>query len=105
MAEAAELLRELVRIPSPSGQEEPVARRLEAWALDRGLTAARDETAVRITVPGRGPGPSLLMASHLDTVPPGEGWRVDPHAGVVEDGVLTARGAVDAKASVAAMAV
>jgi len=105
MDEAAGLLVELVRIPSPSGDEETVARRLEAWALERGLEAVRDETGVRITVRGRRPGPSLLMASHLDTVPPGEGWDVDPYAGVVEDGVLTARGAVDAKASVAAMAV
>jgi len=45
-----------------------------------------------------------MFASHLDTVPPGNGWSVDPYAGVVGGTRLTARGAVDAKASVAAMA-
>ncbi|HHQ47980.1 MAG TPA: M20/M25/M40 family metallo-hydrolase [Acidobacteria bacterium] len=105
MGEAAGLLVELVRVPSPSGEEAAVARRLEEWARGRGLEVHRDELGVRITVRGRAPGPVLLMASHLDTVPPGDGWRVDPYAGVVDDGTLTARGAVDAKASVAAMAV
>ena len=59
---------------------------------------------MRIVVEGREPGPTLLMASHLDTVPPGDGWSVPPYAGVVDDGRLMARGAVDAKASVSAMA-
>ncbi len=104
MGEAAALLPELVRIPSPSGREEAVARSLEAWARDRGLEVTRDETAVALRVRGRGEGPLLLLASHLDTVPPGEGWTVDPWEGVVRDGLLTGRGAVDAKASVAAMA-
>ncbi len=105
MGEAARLLTELVRVPSPSGQEGAVARRLEEWATGRGLEVSRDETGVRMTVRGRSPGPSLLMASHLDTVPPGDGWKVDPYTGEIRDGILTARGAVDAKASVAAMAV
>jgi len=105
MGEASALLTELVRIPSPSGREEAVARWLEGWAADRGLQVQRSHHGVRITVRGRRPGPLLLMASHLDTVPPGEGWRIDPYAGLIRDGVLTARGAVDAKASVAAMSV
>ncbi len=104
MAEAAALLAELVRIPSPSGREEAAARHLEVWAAGRGLAVERDDAAVRIRVPGRAEGPLLLLATHLDTVPPGEGWTVDPWEGRVEDGRLTARGAVDAKASVAAMA-
>ncbi len=105
MAEAAELLVELVRIPSPSGQEEAVARRLESWAAGRGLEAHRGPHGIRITVRGPRPGRRILLASHLDTVPPGEGWEIDPYAGWVREGVLTARGAVDAKASVAAMCV
>jgi acetylornithine deacetylase len=64
-----------------------------------------DEAAVRLVVEGLRPGPTLLMASHLDTVPPGDGWSVPPYQGVALNGNLTARGAVDAKASVSAMAV
>jgi acetylornithine deacetylase len=103
--EAVALLLELVRTPSPSGQERAVAARLAAWARERGLEVSHDDAAVRLSVPGREEGPTLLFASHLDTVPPGEGWSVEPFAGIVRDGRLVARGASDAKASVASMAV
>ncbi|RMF71692.1 MAG: M20/M25/M40 family metallo-hydrolase, partial [Acidobacteria bacterium] len=101
---AADLAVELVSTPSVSGEEETVARRLETWARKSGVHATRDETGVRLEVAGGLPGPTLLLASHLDTVPAGEGWTIDPFAGLVEGGVLRGRGAVDAKASVAAMA-
>lgn len=103
-ADAVALVRELVRTPSPSGAEAQVAALLARWGEAHGLDAAADDVAVRISVAGRRPGPTLLFASHLDTVPPGEGWSVEPYAGVERDGSLIARGAVDAKASVAAMA-
>jgi acetylornithine deacetylase len=105
IGEAARLLVGLVRTPSPSGSEEPVARELEAWAREAGLACVRDDAALRLEVEGRAPGPTLALASHLDTVPVGEGWSVDPFAGTIRDGVLIGRGAVDAKASVAAMAI
>lgn len=101
---AAALLTELVRTPSPSGSEREVAAVLAGWLGSRGLDPVVDEAAVRLDVQGGRDGPSLLLASHLDTVPPGEGWTVDPYAGVVNGGRLIGRGAVDAKASVAAMA-
>jgi acetylornithine deacetylase len=101
---AAELLADLVRTPSPSGHEAAAAGLLAGWAAARGLQAAVDDAAVRLELSGPAAGPTLLFASHLDTVPPGEGWSVDPFAGVVTAGRLTGRGAVDAKASVAAMA-
>lgn len=99
-----ELLVELVRTPSPSGEEAAVAARLADWADGAGLKTAVDDVAVRLETAGGDDGPTLLFASHLDTVPAGEGWSVDPYEGRVEDGRLTGRGAVDAKASVAAMA-
>jgi len=53
----------------------------------------------------KAPGPVLLFSSHTDVVPPGEGWTrapFEPH----RDGFrLVGRGANDAKASVASMAV
>ena len=45
----------------------------------------------------------LLLDTHLDTVPPGEGWRREPFAATVEDGRVYGLGSNDAKASVAAM--
>lgn len=104
MTGAAELLIRLVRTPSPSGDEVAAAAVLADWARAHGLEPEVDDAAVRLVVEGGRPGPTLLMASHLDTVPPGDGWSVPPYDGVVSDGRLMARGAVDAKASVSAMA-
>lgn len=102
--EAVALLERLVRTPSPSGQEQAAAELLAGWAAERSLEVQRDGSAVRIAARSPRPGPTLALASHLDTVPAGEGWTVDPLAATVRDGRLYGRGAVDAKASVAAMA-
>ena len=62
---------------------EPVARR----------------TNVMARVPGRDPRkPALVVHGHLDVVPAmAEDWTVDPFAGLVKDGMLWGRGAVDMK--------
>lgn len=56
-------------------------------------------TNVMARVPGRDPGkPALVVHGHLDVVPAmAEEWSVDPFAGVVQDGMLWGRGAVDMK--------
>lgn len=90
-------------IPSVSGTEEEVARFVEARARSAGLLALRDPAGVSIRIPGTAPGPTLALVSHLDVVPPGEGWSRDPFTPVIEDGRLYGRGSGDAKASVAAM--
>jgi acetylornithine deacetylase len=97
------LLAELVAIPSVSGDEAAVAQRVEEAARAWGLDVVRNATGVRVEVRGRRPGPTLALVSHLDVVPPGEGWTRDPFAPALEDGRLYGRGSGDAKASVAAM--
>jgi acetylornithine deacetylase len=97
------LLRELVAIPSVSGQEEPAAEFMEAQARRLGLDVVRDETSVRVSVGDEQSGETLAFASHLDVVPPGDGWTRDPFVPVIEDGLLYGRGSGDAKASVSAM--
>eukprot|EP01037_Dinobryon_pediforme_P010865 gene10865-10946_t len=47
-------------------------------------------------------GPHFCFAGHTDVVPAGQGWRHDPFAGMVEDGVLYGRGACDMKGAIAA---
>lgn len=98
-----ELLRELVATPSVSGSEEAVARLVESTARSWGLDVLRDATGVKLLIAGRRPGPTLALVSHLDVVPPGEGWTRDPFTPAIEDGQLYGRGSGDAKASVAAM--
>lgn len=97
------LLHDLVAIPSVSGDEEPIARFIEDTVRGWGLDVVRDATGVKVELRARKPGPTLALVSHVDVVPPGEGWTRDPWTPVVEDGRLYGRGSGDAKASVAAM--
>ena len=97
------LLEELVATPSVSGSEEAVGRLVESTARRWRLDVVRDDAGVRIEVNSRIPGPTLALVSHLDVVPPGEGWSRDPFVPVVTNGRLYGRGSGDAKASVAAM--
>jgi len=47
--------------------------------------------------------PNFCFAGHIDVVPPGEGWSIDPFAGEIRDGELIGRGAADMKTAIAAM--
>lgn len=97
------LLQQLVAIPSVSGDEAAVAQAIVDWAQARGLAPLRDDTSVRVEVCAAAPGPTLALVSHLDVVPPGDGWTRDPFVPTIDAGRMFGRGATDAKASVAAM--
>ena len=60
----------------------------------------------RVNVIGRGQEgaglPRLHLNGHFDVVPPGDGWTVDPFAGVVREGRIYGRGASDMKSGIAA---
>ena len=98
-----DLLREMVAIPSLSGEEAGLAIFVEQTVRRWGLDVALDASGVRIDVQGWAVGPTLVYASHLDVVPPGAGWTRDPFIPAIEGTRLYGRGSVDAKASVAAM--
>lgn len=98
-----ELLTDLVATPSVSGSEEAVARQTEQAARAGGLDVVRDAAGVKVEVRGKRPGATLALVSHLDVVPPGEGWTREPFTPSIEEGRLYGRGSGDAKASVAAM--
>jgi len=49
-----------------------------------------------------GEGEHLSFAGHVDVVPAGEGWSVDPYGAIEKDGFIYGRGAQDMKAGVAA---
>lgn len=102
MIAAVELLRDLVRIPSPSGQEDAVVARLESEFLALGWTPERRGRNLTALLDG-GDGPLLLLNSHTDTVPVGAEWTKDPLAATVEDGRIYGRGTNDAKGCLAAM--
>lgn len=99
--DALELLARLVAVPSPSGDEGAAADLVVATCARLGLDVERAGSSVIVRVGSTGP--LVLLTSHLDTVPVGEGWTRAPHGEGWKDGVLYGRGANDAKASVVAM--
>lgn len=50
------------------------------------------------------PRPTVHLNGHFDVVPVGQGWTVDPFAGLVRNGRVYGRGACDMKAGIAAAA-
>jgi acetylornithine deacetylase len=99
------LLTDLVAARSPSREEGPAVDVMEAWLrantdgdvvrADRNLAAIRDSGV---------PGPTLLLVSHLDTVPATAAWTRDPWTPTIEDGRMYGLGANDAKGCCVAMA-
>jgi acetylornithine deacetylase/succinyl-diaminopimelate desuccinylase family protein len=108
--EVASLASELVKIPSPNppGEESEVAS-----LIQRHLTQSQVETTLEEVCPGR-PNiygilrgteekPVLMFNGHMDVVPAGAGWTVEPFGGKIENGRLFGRGAADTKGGLAAM--
>ena len=97
---------------------ERLARYVAMRSLSREEAALADAVAVDLSAAGlvvqrRGnnlwcefgdaPRPRLLLNSHLDTVPAGDGWTQDPWTPQWVDGALSGLGANDAKGCVTAM--
>ncbi|PIR18869.1 MAG: peptidase M20 [Elusimicrobia bacterium CG11_big_fil_rev_8_21_14_0_20_64_6] len=99
---AVELLREIVRIPSESRQEDAVVARLQSAMLELGMAPKQTGRNLTALLDG-GDGPLLLLNSHTDTVPVGQGWTRDPLKADIENGRIYGRGSNDAKGCLVAM--
>ena len=51
---------------------------------------------------GKKPGPCVHFNSHIDVVPVGKNWTVDPFTGIIDQGRLYGRGSCDMKGGLAA---
>lgn len=99
--------RELIQLPSPSGQEGAVAQRLAGEMRRLGWQDVfTDRIGNVVGRLGSGEPPILLYNGHMDTVGPGDlkQWAHDPYAAELEKGVIHGLGAVDMKGALAAMA-
>jgi succinyl-diaminopimelate desuccinylase len=98
---------------SPPGNEEACARFIADSLRDLHIEGATVE--VHRFAPGRanlvatirGESPGLLLAGHIDVVPPGpdSGWSSPPFEARTRDGRIYGRGAADMKGGIAAMLV
>ena len=106
--EVVALAQRLVRArgQNPPGDEAATVAVLAEECRRRGFEVTLDEVAPGranlIARVGGGPGPGLLIVSHSDVVPPGDGWSGGPFSGDVRDGRLHGRGSADTKGGLAA---
>jgi acetylornithine deacetylase len=105
--EVLSLHREIVEIPSVSGNEGNLADFLEAKLRRHGARPERVGNSLltfgRDAGGSSGHKPVLLLDTHLDTVPPAPGWTRDPWKVEPAEGRIHGLGSNDAKAAVAGM--
>ncbi len=105
--EAASLTAHLVSFRSYPGQEGEVQRAVASWLNKHGLNPIYGPTGDQarpnvLAAVENGPGPTLLLNGHVDTVLAVEGWSSDPWTARREGDRLYGLGACDMKAGVAA---
>lgn len=109
-AEVTDLCRQLIRIDTQNwggnkvNPELPAAELISSWFAEVDLQSEIVESApgranLVARVEGSDPSaPALVVHGHTDVVPAAaEDWSVDPFEGVIKDGLLWGRGAVDMK--------
>jgi len=102
--ESIQLLKELIRIPSYSRQEDKAADLLEGFFRNAGIPATRKKNnVITKTEPGDQNLPVILLNSHIDTVKPGESWTQDPFSPLEKEGCLYGLGSNDAGGSLVSL--
>jgi succinyl-diaminopimelate desuccinylase len=113
--EFVELCAQLLRRPSenPPGDTSAVCAFVADYLHERGIAHEVIAAPGQPTLPNivasfdgaAGAGPHLVLNGHMDVFPAGDRarWSVDPFGGVVRDGKLYGRGAIDMKGGVAAL--
>lgn len=105
LSEAAGWLQQYLRLDTsnPPGNEQRGAAFLAGLLQREGIASrvvanpeGRASLWARLSSPASG-GRAVLLLHHMDVVPAGPGWSVQPFAGTVRDGYLWGRGALDDK--------
>lgn len=99
-------LKELIKIPSVSGNEKSLARyigtNLEKMGAEVVFQTVDEESEnVIAVINGKEPGMDILLTGHLDTVPPMDGWNTNPFEPIEEDDKIYGLGSSDMKAGIA----
>jgi len=106
-----EILQKLIRFDTsnPPGNEGEcvafISQLLTQAGIQTRLVARSDARPNLIArLAGQGNAPPILLYGHVDVVPAdGRGWQQPPFSGVVDDGYIWGRGALDMKGGVAMM--
>ncbi len=81
LCESAELLRQMIAIPSPSFGEEGVSDALSVFLQDKGIEHKRlNNNIIALNKHYNPANKTLMLCAHLDTVPPADGYDFDPYS-------------------------
>jgi len=102
--DAVGLLKQLISIPSISGEENQLADFLEIRLKEKKILPRRKGNNIWLLSPDwNDQQPTILINSHIDTVKPAAGWTKDPFLPLEEAGKLFGLGSNDAGASVVSL--
>ncbi len=104
-AETAALLQELIRFDTtnPPGNETPCLEHVAAYLKRNGIDSTLIESQptrgnLVARLKGNGSAAPFMMMGHVDVVPvERDKWTVEPFGGIVKDGFVYGRGALDMK--------
>lgn len=95
--EAAQLLEDLIRIPSFSREENKTADLIQSFLAGKGVETHRSGNNIWAFASEYNPVlPTVWLNSHHDTVKPNSGYTKDPFSPIYEDGKLFGLGSNDA---------
>lgn len=103
-----EILEDLIRIntSNPPGNEKTAVEYLYRLFLKYGITMKIQDLGnnrANLIASYGGDGPEIIFCGHLDVVPAGEMWTMNPFEAECKDGRIYGRGAADMKGGIAAM--
>lgn len=93
----------MIRTPSLSGEEKPVADLIEGELTRLGFIPFRKRNNVWARIDAGSSLPTILLNSHLDTVKPVKGWKTDPFQPEIRNNRIYGLGSNDAGASLASL--
>lgn len=99
-------LYDLIKIKSVTGSEKQLGDylfdKLTSFGLDvKRQLVEKDRYNIIAEIKGANKGPRILLAGHMDTVSPMDGWKTDPFTPIKTDDKIYGRGSCDMKAGIA----
>ncbi len=108
-SELYQLLKKLVSFPSTDGNEAGISDFLTGYVREMGMDHAEQQEAlpglknvIAVKHFGTG-GKTVVLNSHMDVVPPADGWETDPYDLVIRGDRAYGRGSTDAKGPLACL--